>query len=157
MAGAPTLQADVAFSFSRRWGVEASVMKSGPDLRTSLTADSEGTPALAVVERVDQYLIEARVVIMLDEARIGQRTVPFAAAGAGYLRQLHEGHTVIDEGRVYHVGGGLKHWLLARDRGLLRAIGVRVDARLYLLMAGVAFDDNARPHGAISGSAFVAF
>ncbi len=157
MAGAPALQADVTFSFSRRWGVEGSVTKSGPDLRTSINADSEGAPALAAVERVDQYVIEARVVIMLDEVRLGQRTIPFATAGAGYLRQLHEGRTVIDEGRVYHVGGGLKHWLLARDRGLLKAAGVRLDARLYLLTAGITFDDNPRPQGAISGSAFVTF
>ena len=157
MAGAPTLQADVAFSFNRRWAVEGSVLKSGPDLRSSISGDAEGAPALTVVERIDQYVIDARVVIMLDEVRLGQRTIPFATAGAGYLRQLHEGHTVIDEGRIYHVGGGLKHWLLARDSGLLRAAGVRLDARLYVLTSGITFDDNPRPQGAISGSAFVTF
>ena len=155
MAGAPTLQADVAFSFNRRWAVEGSVLRSGPDLRSSISGDAEGAPALTVVERIDQYVIDARVVIMLDEVRLGQRTIPFATAGAGYLRQLHEGHTVIDEGRIYHVGGGLKHWLLARDRGLLKAAGVRLDARLYVLTSGITFDDNPRPQGAISGSAFV--
>ena len=113
--------------------------------------------ALTVVERVDQYVIDARIVIMLDEVRLGQRTIPFATAGAGYLRQLHDGHTVIDEGRVFHVGGGMKHWLLARDRGLLKAAGVRLDARLYVLTSGITFDDNPRPQGAISGSAFVTF
>jgi hypothetical protein len=157
MAGAPALAVDVAFSFDRRWGIEASVTTSGPELRSSISADSEGAPTLAVVERVDQYVIEGRVVIMLDEVRLGQRTIPFATAGAGYLRQLHEGHTVIDEGRVYHVGGGVKHWLLARDRGLFKALGVRLDARLYLLTSGIAFEDNPRPQGAISGSAFVTF
>jgi hypothetical protein len=157
MAGAPTLQADVAFSFNRRWAVEGSVLKSGPDLRSSISGDAEGAPALTVVERIDQYVIDARVVIMLDEVRLGQRTIPFATAGAGYLRQLHEGHTVIDEGRIYHVGGGLKHWLLARDSGLLKAAGVRLDARLYVLTSGITFDDNPRPQGAISGSAFVTF
>ena len=157
MAGAPTLQADVAFSFNRRWAVEGSVLKSRPELRASISGDAEGAPALTVVERIDQYVIDARVVIMLDEVRLGQRTIPFATAGAGYLRQLHEGHTVIDEGRIYHVGGGLKHWLLARDRGLLKAAGVRLDARLYVLTSGITFDDNPRPQGAISGSAFVTF
>jgi hypothetical protein len=157
MAGAPTLQADVAFSFNRRWAVEGSVLRSNPDLRSSVSGDAEGAPALTVVERIDQYVIDARVVIMLDEVRLGRRTIPFATAGAGYLRQLHEGHTVIDEGRIYHVGGGLKHWLLARDSGLLKAAGVRLDARLYVLTSGITFDDNPRPQGAISGSAFVTF
>ena len=157
MAGAPTLEANVAFSFNRRWGVEGGVTKSGPDLRSSISADAEGAPATTAVERIDQYVFEGRVVVMLDELRLGQRTVPFATAGAGYLRQLHEGHTVIEEGRAFHVGGGLKYWLLARDRGLFKAAGVRFDARLYVLTSGIAFDDDPRPQGAISGSAFVAF
>jgi hypothetical protein len=157
IAGAPTLQADVAFAFNRRWGIEGSVVKSAPELRSSISGDSEGAPALQVVERIDQYVIEARVLIMLDEVRLGRRTIPFAAAGAGYLRQLHEAHTVIEEGAAYHVGGGLKHWLLVRDRGVVRAAGVRLDARLYVLASGITFDDNPRPHGAISGSAFVTF
>jgi hypothetical protein len=157
IAGAPVLEADVTFSFSRRWAIEGSVTKSGPELRSSISADSEGTPGVTAVERVDQYVFEGRVVIMFDEWRLGRRTVPFAAAGAGYLRQLHEGHTLIEEGAAYHVGGGLKHWLLARESGLLKAIGVRLDARLYVLTSGVAFDDDPRPQGAISGSAFVTF
>jgi hypothetical protein len=157
MAGAPALEADVAFSFNRRWGIEGSVTKSGPELRSSISADAEGAPGITAVEQVDQYVFEGRVVIMLDELRLGQRTVPFATAGAGYLRQLHEGHTVIEEGAAYHVGGGLKHWLLARESGLLKAIGVRLDARLYVLTSGIAFEDTARAHGAISGAAFVTF
>jgi hypothetical protein len=157
ISGAPALAVDVAFAFNRRWAIEGSVTKSGPELRSSISADSEGAPAITAVERVDQYLFEGRVVIMLDELRLGRRTVPFATAGAGYLRQLHEGHTVIEEGTAYHVGGGLKHWLLARESGLLKAIGVRLDARLYVLTSGIAFEDDPRPQGAISGSAFVVF
>ena len=157
MAGAPSLHADVGFAFTRRWSVEGGVVMSRPELRTSISADAEGAPPLTAVEGIDQYLIEGRVVIMLEEIRLGPRTIPFAAAGAGYLRQLHEGRTVIEEGQGYHVGGGLKHWLLARDRGVIKAAGLRVDARLYLLTAGITFEDGPRPQGAISGSAFVTF
>jgi hypothetical protein len=157
MAGAATLQADVGFSFNRRWGIEGSVTKSSPDLRSSVSADAEGAPGLTAIERVDQYVIEGRVVITLEELRLSERTLPFATAGAGYLRQLHQGHTLIEEGRAFHVGGGLKHWLLARDRGLLKAAGIRLDARLYVLTSGITLDDDARPQGTISGAAFVAF
>ncbi len=157
MAGATALQADVGFFFNRRWGVEGSFLKSGPELRSSISADAEGAPPLTIVGRVDQYVVEGRVVFMLDEVRLGQRTIPFVTAGAGYLRQLHEGRTVVEEGWSYHAGGGLKHWLFARERGVLRAAGVRLDARLYLLADGITFGDDPRPHGAISGSAFVTF
>ena len=157
MAGATAFQADVGFFFNRRWGVEGSFLKSAPELRSSISADAEGAPPLTVVERVDQYVIAGHVVFMLDEVRLGQHTIPFVTAGAGYLRQLHEGHMLIDEGVAYHVGGGLKHWLFARERGLFRAAGVRIDARLYLLAGGIMFENDPRPHGAISGSAFVTF
>jgi len=157
MAGAPSLHADVGFAFARRWGVEGGVVVSRPELRTSISEDAEGAPALIVGEGIDQYVFEGRVVIMLDELRLGPRSIPFVTAGAGYLRQLHEGQTVIEEGVVYHAGGGLKHWLFARDRGAIKAAGVRLDARLYLLTAGIAFDDGPRPQGAVSGAAFLAF
>lgn len=157
LAGTPALDAAVGFAFNRRWGIEGSVAISRPELRSSITADAEGAQALTVVERIDQYLIEGRLVIMLDELRLGQRTIPFATAGAGYLRQRHEGHILIEEGYVYQAGGGLKHWLLLRDRGVIRAAGVRVDARLYLLTSGIAFDDGPQPHGAVSGAAFLTF
>ena len=155
--GAPTLQADAGFAFTRRWAVEGGVVISRPELQTSISDDAEGAPSITVGEGIDQYVFEARVIVMLDEIRLGPRTIPFVAAGAGYLRQLHEGRTVVEEGHVYHVGGGLKHWFVARDRGFIKAAGVRIDARLYLLVAGIAFDDGPRPQGAVSGSAFVTF
>ena len=43
---------------------------------------------------------------------------PFVTAGGGYLRQLHEGLTVIEEGRVFYVGGGARYWIFARARGV---------------------------------------
>jgi hypothetical protein len=157
MSGAAALQAEVGFFFNRRWGVEGSFLKSAPELRSSISADAEAAPPLTVVERVDQYVIGGHVVFMLDEVRLGQRTIPFVTAGAGYLRQLHESHMLVDEGVAYYGGGGLKYWLFARARGLFRAAGVRVDGRLYLLTEGIMFEDGPRPHGAISGSAFVMF
>jgi hypothetical protein len=51
----------------------------------------------------------------------------------------------------------VKHWLLARDRRFINGAGLRVDAHLYLMSGGITFDDRARPHGAISGSVFLAF
>lgn len=157
LSGAPALDAAVGLAFSRRWAVEGGVAFSHPELRTSISGDAEGAPAIAVAERIDQYVVEGRLLVLLEEVRLGGRTVPFVAAGAGYLRQLHEGRTVIEEGHVYHVGGGLKHWLRARGRGFIKAAGLRADARLYVFVAGISFDDGARPHGAVSGAVFVTF
>jgi hypothetical protein len=153
---APSVHARVGVALSRRLGVEGGVMLSHPEIRTSVSGDAEGAPQLTIVERIDQYVIDAGFVIMIDELRAGP-LVPFVAAGAGYLRQLHEGLTVIEHGVVYHAGGGVKHWLLARDRGFVRAAGLRADARLVLPAGGISFDDSPRPRGAISGSLFLSF
>jgi len=63
----------------------------------------------------------------------------------------------VEQGRVFHLGGGIKHWLMARDRGFISGAGIRMDARLYLMSGGIAFDDGPGPHGAVSGSVFVSF
>jgi hypothetical protein len=153
----PALHARAAFALNRRFTVEGGVVFSRPNLEVSTSADVEGGPSLTIVERIDQYFFEGTVLVLIDEARMGARTVPYAAAGAGYLRQLHEGLTVIEHGQVFHAGGGLKHWLVARNAGRIRAAGLRADARVYVLASGAALDDRPRPRLAISGSVFVAF
>ena len=152
-----SLHARVGVALTRRFAVEGGLVFSRPRIQTSVSADAEGALPLTVDERVDQYFVEASVLVGLDEIRLGSRTVPFLAGGAGYLRQLHEGLTVIEQGHFYHLGGGVKHWLLARDRGVVRAAGLRADARVYVLVSGISFDGRPRPHAAASGSFFLAF
>ena len=114
-AAAPFAELQAGVALTRRFGVEARVAFGRPELRTSVSADVEGAPPLTVVERVDQYLIEGAVIVMFDELRLGG-AVPFATAGAEYLRQLHERGTVVEEGHVYNVGGGMKFWLFHARR-----------------------------------------
>ena len=154
---APTFHVKAGFAFNSRFGVEGGLTFGHPELRASVSNDVESAPPIAVAERIDQYSIDASVIVMIRELAIGQRTLPFVSGGAGYLRQLHEGQTVVEQGRVFHLGGGIKHWLMARDRGFISGTGIRMDARLYLMSGGIAFDDGPRPHGAVSGSVFVSF
>ena len=69
------------------------------------------------------------------------------SAVAGGLRGLHDayhrlvrrfGVGIDDDDRVFHAGGGLKHWLVARNAGRIRAAGLRADARVYVLASGAA-------------------
>ena len=149
--------ARVSYSMTRRFVLEGALTKSSPDVRTALTSDAEGAASVTVAERIDQYFIDGSLLVMLDELRIGPRLVPFVAVGGGYLRQLHEGQTLVDQGQVYSAGGGVKYWLMQRKAGTVRAAGLRGDARAYLLRGGFSFDDGARLHVAISGSVFVGF
>jgi len=154
---APLWLVRLAFPLSRRFAIEGALTKATPDVRVSATSDFEGAPSITTTETIDQYFIDASVLIMLDELRIGTRAVPFAAAGGGYLRQLHEGQRLVEQGEVYHVGGGIKYWLLTRNAGTVRSAGLRADARAYFLRGGISFDDRPRSHVAISGSVFVGF
>jgi hypothetical protein len=126
-------------------------------VRTRISDDAEDAEALTVEEDLDQYFVEAAGVLLLDRFRIGDRTIPFVSGGAGYLRQLHEGRVLVETGQVYHLGGGLRHWLRVRDRGFLRAAGLRLDARAYFLANGFVLEEGARPHGSISGALFLTF
>jgi opacity protein-like surface antigen len=157
LAPAPTLDVHAGYAFGGRWVVEGGVSFSHPELRSSVSADAEGAAAITITERIDQYVVAGRLVVLLNEIRLGRRTVPFVTAGAGYVRQLHEGQTVIEEGHLYQLGGGVKHWLLARRTGTVKAAGIRADARLSLVVAGIAFDDDPRPQGSVSGAVFVVF
>jgi hypothetical protein len=154
---APALHVRVARTLGGRFGVEGGVVIGHPEVRTSLSADAEGAPPHTAVERIDQYFFEASVVVMLERWRVGAATVPFAVAGGGYLRQLHEGQTVIEHGRLYHAGGGVKHWFVARGAGLIRTAGLRADGRIYVLTRGLSLDEGPRPHAAISAGVFVGF
>lgn len=142
---------------NERFAVESGLTWSRPDLRTSVGMDAEGASPIVMAERLDQYFIDAGLLVMLSELRIGRAIVPFVTAGGGYLRQLHEGKIVIEHGQVYHAGGGVKYPFVTRARGLVRAVGLRGDARVYLMRGGVSFSDRPRPHVAVSGGVFVGF
>jgi hypothetical protein len=139
-----------------RWAIEGGVTISHPVLRADVRDDVEGAPAITIVETLDQYVFEGGVAFAIDELRVG-RLRPFITGGAGYLRQLHEGQTVVEHGQLFQAGGGVKYPVVSRASGLIRSAGVRGDARVYLLRGGVQVEDRPRPHAAISGSVFIGF
>jgi hypothetical protein len=157
MEASPGFDARVAFWLTRSLALEAGAVVLRPMVQTSVSGDIEEVDDLTLEEQVDQYFIEGSAVLLLERFRIGERTIPFVSGGAGYLRQLHEGQTLVESGQVYHVGGGIRHWLRLRDTGFLRAAGLRADARAYFLVNGFSIEDRARPHGAVSGSVFLTF
>lgn len=153
---APGIEARGAYALTSRYVVEGRVAISHPNLSTSIAADAENAPALTVSERIDQYTFEGALVALFPGLRFAS-LVPFASGGAGYLRQLHEGQTLVEEGVAYHLGGGVRRSFFARDSGWVRGAGVRADLRVYILTDGIEFDGQARVHPAVSGSFYVGF
>jgi len=153
---AAILDLRVAVDLTRRFGIDGHLLYGHPELRIDVSGDVESASPVTALDRLDQYVIDGGVVIALHELTAGGWQ-PFAAGGAGYLRQLHEGLTLTEEGTVFYVGGGARRAFVTRTRGLLRGLGARGDVRLNVLSGGVRVDDGARRHVSVSGSVFVVF
>jgi hypothetical protein len=155
-AGTIPLDLHAAVDLTRRFGVEAHTLFARPDVHTSVSDDAESAPSVDAVERLDQYVFDGGIVVRLSELRM-KSWEPFATAGAGYLRQLHEGLTLSEHGQVFYFGGGVRRVLMLRPKGLFRGLGIRGDVRLNVLSDGITVEDKRRNHFSASASVFVVF
>jgi hypothetical protein len=156
LGSALALDLRAAVDLTRRFGLEAHALFGHPELQTEVTGDVENAPSVTAVERIDLYLIDGGILITLDELRV-KSWQPFVAAGAGYLRQLHEGLTLTEDGPIFYVGGGVRTTMVTRTKGFVRGLGVRGDVRLNILSGGITVEDEARQQLSASASFFVVF
>ena len=137
---------------------EASASYARPQLSTTVGSDAENGPSITAAETITRVTIVGAGLIELPFVPAGPRIHPFVMAGAGYLRQLHEGNTLVQTGRTYHVGGGAKLVLLSRDeRHWLKQVGARVDVRAEVRSGGIALDGRAHVSPAVTAGIFGRF
>lgn len=156
IGSAPGVEARLGVALSPRIDVEAFASYARPALRTALTGDVEGAASITASETLEQIVVGGGVVVAL-RSRIGRRLVPFAAVNAGLLRELHQGQTLIDNGKTIDAGAGVKLYLRSRPGGAVKAAGVRLDARVAARTGGVAFDNTWHLSPSASASLFVRF
>ena len=156
MSAAPMVDLRAGVALTKRYGLEAHASYGHPEVRTSISSDAEGAPDVTAVERLDEYLFDGGVVVRFDEWTFAGVS-PFATAGGGYLRQLHEDLVTIEDGGVFFAGGGVTRALVVRPRGWWHSLGVRADARLNVVSGGITIDDRRRRHVAVSGSLYIVF
>jgi hypothetical protein len=157
MEPAVGLETRIGYHLSRRITVEGGLQFSRPQVATSVGDDAEDAAPLVARERLSQYVIEGGVRVAVMRARFG-RAAPFVTGGAGYLRQLHEGNTLVETGVVGYLGGGLLAPLVTRPRGFPRDLGLRADLRIYVRDSGFDFEENRRrTFGTAGASLFVSF
>jgi hypothetical protein len=158
---APSVEGRVGWRFSRALTAEAEASYGRPELRVTAANDNESdragdnAAAVTAAERVQQFTVGGAIVYHL--AMGSPRVAPFVSGGGGYLRDLHESGTLAQEGRYYQVGGGLTVLIASRGSALLKAMGIRVDARALMRANGVAFDDALHVAPAVGASFFVRF
>jgi opacity protein-like surface antigen len=118
--------------------VESAIALGRTHLATHITADNEAADA-TITEPVTQYLFEAGLLARLGRWRVG-RVSPFAAAGVGYGRQLHDGQTFVETGQSSYVGGGLHYLLKTEGKRHLKSAGIRAEVRGTLVRDGLTLD-----------------
>lgn len=120
--------------------VEAGVAYSRPRLTVRLTDDVEDAPTLTADETLTRYVFTGSAVLHLRRPTVSRRAVPFVAAGAGYIRDLHEGAELVETGTEFHALAGVKYWFgAARKR-----FGVRGEAGVSMRDGGFDFEDKRR-------------
>jgi hypothetical protein len=137
--------------------VEGQFSYMKPELRVAASADAEGAAAVTAGDVIQQFTIGGRALWFIPGRRWPPRLAPFAMAGGGYLRQLHEQATLVQTGRFYQFGGGVSVLLVSSSRSHATGAGVRFDLSALVRSKGVAFDDGSRTAPAAGASAFVRF
>jgi hypothetical protein len=141
----------VAFGLLSALDLEGAIAFGRTHLTTRLTGDSEA-PDAEVREPVTEYLLEGGVSAHLARWRKG-RAVPFVSAGVGYMRQLHDGHTLVEGGQTWYAGGGLRYQKNEAGHGL-RTAGVRLELRATILTGGLALDGSTHLLPAVIAGVF---
>jgi hypothetical protein len=144
------LEARFGVRVSRALRLETTGSYGASDLNVKLNSDTEGAASVTASERIRQFTLEGAAVLDLTRWRFGARGAPFLSGGAGYVRALHEDRILVDEGALWHAGGGVN--LLLRSNP---ALGVRFDARA-LFQRGV-ITDGVHASPAFGTSVFLRF
>jgi hypothetical protein len=146
---APAAQVHVGVFVSRRVAIEGGVQVSRPSLALQLSNDFEQASDTVASERLTEYLFEGSLLYRLGVGRVA----PFLAAGAGQLRQVHDGGAELDTSPEVHAGGGLVYSFGAPNRGL----GLRTDLRLSSRTGGAGFEGKRRYVPIVSAALQVVF
>ena len=154
LGSAGTFEARVGFALTPHFGIEGRAAISRPELSTVITNDVEAPGTFTAVERIDQYVFDGGIVVRFG-AWDGLGLTPFATAGLGYVRQLHEEHELVEEGHLFYVGGGVTHTMFSRPQGVIRAASLRADVRLNVF--SVELDEANRSQGSVTGSLVLTF
>ena len=145
------VQARLGVYLTRALAIEGGVRWTRPVFEVRISGDSEGAPDTTAEETMNHYLIDGSAVLHFGD-RSTSRAVPFVYGGAGYLRELHEGDALVEEGTEFHGGGGVKIWM-----GASRRVGARLEAGLSLRDGGFDVEEKRRTVPVAGGFIFWVF
>ena len=154
LGGSASFEVRVGLGLTPRFGIEGRAALGSMDLHTVVSSDAESSGSFTISESIDQYIVEGGLVIRLDELQT-MGVLPFASAGAGYVRLLHEGDGLVEDGQIFYFGGGFTRPLFSRPQGFVRAASVRADLRLNVF--SLELDEDSRLQGSVAASIVFTF
>jgi hypothetical protein len=139
--GFPGVHAKLGVYLSRAVSVEAGLRYARPVLSYELSGDAESAEDVTAEETLGHYLFDGSVLFHLVNASFADgRGVPFVAAGAGYLRELHQGNELVETGSEVHAMIGIKYWF----GGGTPRFGLRAEAGVSSRAGGFDDEDSRR-------------
>ena len=119
VSGFPGVHARLGFYLSRSVSIEGGVRYAKPELTVRLSGDAESAADETASETASHYIFDGSLLYhFVDASFAGGRGVPFVSGGGGYIRELHEGHELVETGTEYHATAGIKYWLGSGRRRL---------------------------------------
>jgi hypothetical protein len=131
-------EAKVVVGLTSNIDAEGSIAFGRTHLSTSISSDPEAASA-TVSAPLTLYLLQGGVAAHLARWQRG-RAAPFATGGVGYLRQLHDGHALVQNGKSWYVGGGLRYPLKDDTARGLNSAALRLELRATILPGGSTVD-----------------
>ena len=155
LGGAPSAELALTMPVTRRWAVTVRGAAARPTLTTTIASDAEGAPRVDATDQVSDYTVDVSLAYQLPRLG-GRRARPYLVAGGGYLRQLHEDNVLVETGRTWHGGAGMRVWMRGGDRRT-RGVGLTGEVRWAWRSGGIAFTSGARAMSAAALGVFVGF
>jgi hypothetical protein len=158
LAAASGFEGRAGIKLTRALELEASGTYAAPRLRTEISGDYENAAPVTATEPVRQFTAGGGLLWYVRHHQARPASVaPFLIAGGGYLRALHEGSALVETGRFYEVGGGVKLLFRSRERTFLKGAGLRIDARAMMRKGGIAFDGRSHVSPALGAALYARF
>jgi hypothetical protein len=134
------VRARLAYYLSPAVAIEGGVQYSRPVLSVRLAGDFEDAPGITAEETIERFLFDGSMVYYLNGLSFaGRKGLPFVTAGAGHLRELHEGRALVETGTEFHGSAGVKYWFGSRRR-----VGLRGEAGFSSRAGGSDSSDGRR-------------
>lgn len=130
-------QALVGYYITRALAIEGGMQYSRPTLSVELSDDFEDAPSLTAATSITQYLFTGSAVYHFGNSA---NVTPFIAAGAGHLRDVHNGNELLGTSVEYHGKVGVK-WRTGNERGRM---GLRAEGGVSMRTGGFSFDEDRR-------------